>query len=163
MALQPDGHILLGGSFFDYNELQAQDVARVNNDGSLDLNWSTGTGAFGLDNGVYDMALQPDGSLIIGGEFTGFNGTTRNYVARLMGGTGTPVSDIQGELPLHVWLDAEDQLLRLSAPASGEVFDVHGRVVTTFSRTNAIALGHVCAGVLLMRTDAGVVHRCIRP
>ncbi|MBP7154460.1 MAG: delta-60 repeat domain-containing protein [Flavobacteriales bacterium] len=163
MALQSDGHILLGGSFFDYNELQAQDVARVNSDGSLDLNWSTGTGAFGLDNGVYDMALQPDGSLIIGGEFTGFNGTTRNYVARLMGGTGTPVSDIQGELPLHVWLDAEDQLLRLSAPASGEVFDVHGRVVTTFSRTNAIALGHVCAGVLLMRTDAGVVHRFMRP
>ncbi|MBK9764543.1 MAG: delta-60 repeat domain-containing protein [Flavobacteriales bacterium] len=34
--------MLLGGSFFDYNELQAQDVARVNNDGSLDLNWSTG-------------------------------------------------------------------------------------------------------------------------
>ena len=163
MALQPDGRILLGGSFFDYNELQAQDVARVNSDGSLDPNWSTGTGAFGLDNGVYDMALQPDGSLIIGGEFIGFNGTTRNHVARLMGGTGTPVSEIQGDPTLRAWTDMENQLLRLSESASGQVFDMEGRVVFTFSRTNSISLRHLSAGAFLLRTEAGVVHRFVRP
>ena len=163
MALQPDGRVLLGGSFFDYNELQAQDVARVNSDGSLDPTWSTGTGGFGLDNAVYDMALQPDGSLIIGGEFIGFNGTTRNYVARLIGGIGTPVPEIQGEAPLHVWSDAENQLLRVSEAVSGQVFDMEGRVVVTFKRTNAIAVDHLCAGAFLLRTETGTVHRFVRP
>ncbi|MBK7295816.1 MAG: delta-60 repeat domain-containing protein [Flavobacteriales bacterium] len=163
MALQPDGRILLGGFFYDYNELLARDVARVNTDGSLDLNWSTGTGSFGIDAGVYDMALQADGSLIVGGQFSAYNGSTRNKVARLNGGTGTPVSEIQGASRLHVWSDDENQLLRVSEPVSGQVFDMEGRVVVTFNRTNAIAVDHLCAGAFLLRTESGTVHRFVRP
>jgi len=135
----------------------------VNSNGSLDLNWSTGTGAFGLDAGVYDLALQPDGSLIVVGEFTGFNGTTRNYVARLTGGTGTPVSELQGDSPFNVWLDTENQLLRLSEPASGQVLDMKGSVVAIFTRTNAIAIDQLSAGAFLLRTETGMAYRFVRP
>ncbi|MFM9006926.1 MAG: delta-60 repeat domain-containing protein, partial [Flavobacteriales bacterium] len=49
-------------------------------DGTLDAGFNPGTGA---DNIIYATALQTDGKIIIGGQFTSYNGTTRNSIARL--------------------------------------------------------------------------------
>jgi len=48
--------------------------------GTLDTAFDPGLGA---DNDVFTTAIQPDGKIIIGGQFTAYNGTTRNRVARL--------------------------------------------------------------------------------
>lgn len=45
-----------------------------------DIGFGFGDGANG---GVLTMAIQPDGKIIIGGDFTTYNGTTRNRIARL--------------------------------------------------------------------------------
>ena len=56
-------------------------MARLNSDGTLDTSFnSEGTGAGTVVNGV---AVQPDGKILIVGNFTSYNGTTRNRVARL--------------------------------------------------------------------------------
>ena len=39
----------------------------------------TGTGFNGI---VRAMAVQADGKVVVGGDFTSYNGTTRNYIAR---------------------------------------------------------------------------------
>ena len=80
LTLQPDGKILLGGAFNTINSSTRNGVARLNADGSLDLTFNPSTGA---NNGVYTLALQPDGKLLLGGIFTSINGTGRNRVARL--------------------------------------------------------------------------------
>jgi uncharacterized delta-60 repeat protein len=50
-------------------------------DGDLDMAFSPGTGPNGR---VYALALQPgDGKLLIAGDFTSYNGTLRNRIARL--------------------------------------------------------------------------------
>ncbi len=87
IALQPDGKIIIGGDFTYFNSTNSTScngIARLNADGSLDASFNPGTGVTGSQiTGVGTTALQPDGKVIIGGDFTFFNGASRNYIARL--------------------------------------------------------------------------------
>jgi uncharacterized delta-60 repeat protein len=78
--IQNDGKIIIGGYFTSYNGTLINRIARINTDGSLDTTFNPGTGANG---GISSILLQLDGKIIIGGGFTSFNGTARNYIARL--------------------------------------------------------------------------------
>ena len=81
IALQPDGKLVIGGFFTNVNGINRSRVARLNVDGSLDTFFNPGAGA---DNPVYALAIQPDdGRILIGGNFTTFNGVTRPNLARL--------------------------------------------------------------------------------
>ena len=80
IAVQPDGRILCGGSFTTMNGVNRSRIARLNDDGTLDTGFDPGGGA---DADVSDLALQPDGKVIIVGKFTDIDGTTLNRVARL--------------------------------------------------------------------------------
>lgn len=80
MAMQPDGKLVIGGGFSSYNNILRQNVARVNPNGSLDMTFNPGIGANGP---VRAVALQPDGKVLIGGDFTEINGTNRFFLARL--------------------------------------------------------------------------------
>ena len=80
LALQSDGRILLAGRFTQVNGTNRQYVARLNSTGSLDLSFDPGAGP---DNEVRSVALQTDGKVILGGEFTTVAGVPRGYVARL--------------------------------------------------------------------------------
>lgn len=74
------GKMLICGGFSSINGTARNGIARLNNDGSLDLNFNPGTGAAGE---VRAVALQIDGRILIGGSFTNFNGTALNRLARL--------------------------------------------------------------------------------
>jgi uncharacterized delta-60 repeat protein len=80
LAMQPDGKVLIGGWFTTVNGTNRHRIARLNANGSLDLSFNPGTGP---DGGVHCIAVQPDGKVLIGGEFTTVNGTSRNRMARL--------------------------------------------------------------------------------
>ncbi|WP_162147673.1 Ig-like domain-containing protein [Flavobacterium limnosediminis] len=79
-TLQPDGKIIIGGNFTSYNGTTRNRIARLNADGSLDSSFNPGTGT---DNQVTSITLQPNGKIIIGGSFRSYNGTTKNFIARL--------------------------------------------------------------------------------
>ncbi|MBL0129280.1 MAG: T9SS type A sorting domain-containing protein [Flavobacteriales bacterium] len=84
MALQPDGRIIIAGTFNNYNGTARKGIARILPDGTLDTSFDPGTGVLGgVVPSVYSLALQPDSSVVIAGAFTSFNGTTRNNIARL--------------------------------------------------------------------------------
>ena len=72
--------VVIGGDFSSYNGIQRNNVARVNADGSLDTTFTPGAGANGQ---IWSVVVQADGRVLIGGEFTSYNGTARKYVARL--------------------------------------------------------------------------------
>ena len=77
IALQPDGKILIGGK-------SPTALARLNPDGSFDNTFSTSVTDFTLpQSGVNAIALQVNGKILISGDFTKVNATTRNYLARL--------------------------------------------------------------------------------
>ena len=81
LAVKSDGKILIGGMFTSYNSVTRNRISRLNTDGSLDTDFNPGTGA---DAGVRSIAIQStDGKILIGGDFSSYNGTTRNGIARL--------------------------------------------------------------------------------
>jgi uncharacterized delta-60 repeat protein len=73
LYLQPDGKILAGGIFIDYNGNTANYLTRINSDGSFDNTFNIGTG---FNNTVYSIDRQTDGKYIIAGNFTSVNGDT---------------------------------------------------------------------------------------
>jgi uncharacterized delta-60 repeat protein len=80
IVLQPDGKILIGGEFTHFNASGRNRIARLNSDGTLDPLF---TPQAGPDYNVLAIALQADGRVLIGGEFSHFGGFPRNYLARL--------------------------------------------------------------------------------
>jgi uncharacterized delta-60 repeat protein/uncharacterized repeat protein (TIGR01451 family) len=80
VALQPDGRILIGGGFTSVNASLRYGIARLMPNGSVDPSFNPG---FGADGPVRAVSLQADGKILIGGEFIYYNGTNRNYLARL--------------------------------------------------------------------------------
>lgn len=80
IVLQPDGKILIGGFFYSYNGTPCGRIARLNSDGNIDTTFNTGTAA---NLPIESIALQTDGKIVIGGQFTSYKGTPRNRIARL--------------------------------------------------------------------------------
>ncbi len=80
LVLQPDGKILFGGRFEAFNSIARNRIARLSANGSLDISFDPGLGA---DSTILTMVLQPDGKILIGGDFTSYNGIVRNRIARL--------------------------------------------------------------------------------
>ncbi len=80
VALQNDGKIIIGGYFTNYNNSGINRIARLNSDGSSDITFNPGTGA---NSNVNTSAIQNDGKIVVGGQFTSYNGTGINCIARL--------------------------------------------------------------------------------
>ncbi|MBM3876209.1 MAG: hypothetical protein FJ386_05760, partial [Verrucomicrobia bacterium] len=72
--------IVVVGGFTSFNGLSRNRIARLNADGSLDGTFDPGAG---FNGPVRAVALQPDGRVVVGGEFTSFNGVNMTNLARL--------------------------------------------------------------------------------
>ena len=86
LAVQPDGKILVGGNFLRYNGSTTvpRHVLRLNANGSLDTSFNPG--GTGTSNEVYGLAVQPDGKILVAGNFTTYNGNAAapDMVLRLL-------------------------------------------------------------------------------
>src|SRR5437762_2935996 len=80
LALQADGRIVVGGQFTHYRGTGRNFIARVNSDGSLDATFDPGAGA---DQSVFDIAIQPDGKLVLGGFFQTYDHNPQDAVVRV--------------------------------------------------------------------------------
>lgn len=80
VAVQADGKILVGGAFASYDDgsganTKVSRVARFTATGTLDGDFATtyaGTST-GLNVSVAALAVQPDGKILVGGDFTSYN------------------------------------------------------------------------------------------
>jgi hypothetical protein len=81
-VIQNDGNILLSGVFTYFNDTPLNRIARLNENGSLDLSFAPGSG---FDEVVRTIALQPDGKILAAGVFTNYNGAAVSRIARLQG------------------------------------------------------------------------------
>jgi uncharacterized delta-60 repeat protein len=91
VALQPDGKVLIGGGFTNVDGTTRNRIARLNASGSLDPSFDPGSGP---DASVSAIAVQPDGNVLIAGDFLTVNGVMRQYVARLFGDSPLPLLNI---------------------------------------------------------------------
>jgi hypothetical protein len=79
-SLVSGSYIYVGGSFTSYNNQPCLNLVKISlADGSLDANFRSNTG---FNTTVFSLAL--DGSnLYVGGAFTNYKGTTRQYIAKI--------------------------------------------------------------------------------
>ncbi len=87
-ALQPEGKILAGGWFSDFSGgtiggQPRNHIARLDSTTGLADSWNPNA-----NNLVESMAVQTDGKILVGGQFTNVGGATRSAIARLNGTTG---------------------------------------------------------------------------
>ena len=101
VAVQGDGRIVVGGSFFSYNNgsganSKVSKLARFTADGSLDTSFtnSYAGSATGLGDEVYSLAVQSDAKIVVGGAFHDYDDGSGpnpkvNHLARFNGTSGT--------------------------------------------------------------------------
>ncbi|RME95373.1 MAG: hypothetical protein D6766_03450 [Verrucomicrobia bacterium] len=146
VAVDAAGRILVGGQPFflaDPADFQSarQYLVRLLPDGTLDTTFDAG--AFpsgGLDGPVLAIVVQPDGKIVIGGDFTQIHGVARSRLARLNeDGSVDPTFDPGA--------GANAQVSSLARLPDGRL--LVGGHFTTFD-------GQVRGGVALVGTDGGL-------
>ena len=80
VAVQPDQKIVFAGAFSTYNSVYTNTLGRVNTDGTLDTTFNAGAGA---NVAINTLKIQPDGKLLIGGNFTTYNSSSANRITRI--------------------------------------------------------------------------------
>ena len=90
-AMQPDGKMIIGGDFTMAGGAAHVNIARLNEDGSVDASFTASA-----NNIVYCVVVQGDGKIVLGGTFTTVNGVTRNRIARLH-----PDGSLEGTATFH--------------------------------------------------------------
>jgi uncharacterized delta-60 repeat protein len=80
IVLRPNGRMLVAGEFTSYDGTGRNRIAQVRADGTLDTGFDPGTG---FDAWTQGLALQSDGQVLVGGNFSTFNATSRGRIARL--------------------------------------------------------------------------------
>jgi uncharacterized delta-60 repeat protein len=128
-AVQPDGKILIGGTFSNVLGVARNNIARLNSDGTLDSVFNPNA-----NGDVFSIAVQPDGKILAGGDFTGIGGQPRFYIARLDATTGVADSfnpDADGTL-YTIAVQADGKIL-----AGGFFFSIGGQPRNSIARLNA--------------------------
>lgn len=79
IAVDSDGKILVGGRFSSLGGVSRHNIARLNEDGTVDTGFDPGVG------GMYVRVLevQSDGKILVGGSFYELDGEARNNIGRL--------------------------------------------------------------------------------
>lgn len=82
MVIRPDGKIFAGGSFTEVDGSKEQGLALFSTTGKLDRGFNTGEGIVtGLR--IFATVVQPDGKILIAGDFDKVGGISRTGIARI--------------------------------------------------------------------------------
>ncbi|MCA8829614.1 T9SS type A sorting domain-containing protein [Hymenobacter pini] len=100
LALQPDGRLLVGGSFTTLAGSPRTYVGRLEASGALDASFAPYTPPARTSGGVSKVLVQPDGRVLVSGLFNLRGaGEADQYIVRLNGSTGQYDPSFQFTLP----------------------------------------------------------------
>jgi uncharacterized delta-60 repeat protein len=108
-VLQPDGKLLISGTFENAAGVGHHGVARLNADTSLDASFADlhfSTSASDANGYVYGLAAEANGNVIAIGNFILANGQSRQYMARVIGndpGSSSFTGAASGSNTLITW------------------------------------------------------------
>ena len=135
LLLLPDGSLLAGGSFTNFNGSARGGLARLLADGSLDAAFPAG--GTGTDGVVLALARQPDGRLLVGGEFTRYNGVSSGRLVRLLANGAVDPS-------INFGLGADGHIGALVVQPDEKI--IVGGGFATFNGTRSVNLARLVGG-----------------
>jgi uncharacterized delta-60 repeat protein len=80
LKVQPDGKVVLGGTFTTYSGVSQNRLTRVNPNGFRDTTFNIGTG---FNNSVLSVLVDSNNKILVGGAFTTYSGTNAGSLIRL--------------------------------------------------------------------------------
>ncbi len=131
LAVQANGKLLVNGNFNRVGGVLKNSFARLNQDGTLDNSFDSGTGF-----NVFPKVIVPqtDGKILVGGSFTSYNGVSRNRLARLN-------SDGSLDIPFNPNLDNTVNTITLQTDGKiligGDFVNVNGVGQRALARLNS--------------------------
>ncbi len=145
LVIQPDGKIIIIGTFTKVLGVPTRNIARLLPDGSVDLTFNSGNG-FSQYAGAQPniVKLLTDGKILVGGEFTSYNDVTRNRLV-ILNANGSlecafdPFGGPSGQL-LDVAVQADKKILIV-----GSLTAYNGTPRNAFARVNGITASCVPA------------------
>jgi uncharacterized delta-60 repeat protein len=94
ILLTPDNKYLVSGNFTQYNGTSSVNrILKLNTDGTIDGTFSSGTG---FNFPPYAMTYTSDGGILVGGNFTDYNGTAANRIIKLTSTGGVDGTFVYG-------------------------------------------------------------------
>ncbi len=143
IALQSNGKIIIGGLFNQIDGARRDNAARLNEDGTLDVNYDPQVREprYSLAQ-IQSVVVQTDGKLLIGGQFSEVAGKTCNSVARL---------NIDDSLDESFRVDVAPGP---NSSVSTTVFDATGRVLISGPFTQFS--GETRSGIARMNSDGSL-------
>ncbi len=82
LCRQPDGKVLVAGAFTSLRGVARSHLARLQPNGGLDAGFNPGTGP-GAGGAITALCVQPDGKILVGGQFLTWNGASNKTLVRL--------------------------------------------------------------------------------
>lgn len=156
IRVQGDGRVLIGGQFARVSGAPRSCIARLNPDGSLDTSFDPGQGiSGGLYNMIQSVAVQADGSILVGGSFDRVNGAARSNLV-LLNSNGKLDTNFTAKLdsPVRsIALQADGQVL-----IGGEFSGVNGALHSRIARLQTGAPAPMGFRLLSPEHRAGGFH-----
>lgn len=152
LARQADGKFVMGGAFTSLRGQPLAGIGRVENDGGIDSSFDPGSGAQGpgaTDSTVRAIAIQADGRILVGGDFTTFDGQARLGLARLLPDGSLDDSFLTSAIPGISEMEVEAIVLL----PNGKM--VVGGLIRT-SAVDELFQGGYSSGVLRLNADGSV-------
>jgi uncharacterized delta-60 repeat protein len=131
LAIQNNGKIIIVGDFYNtINFINNGNIVRLNPDGTIDSTFNSG---IGCNSAIDSTSIQNDGKIIIGGNFTSYNGTGRNRIARINGDNALETSNIEKN-SIVIYPNPVTNLLQIQTSnntsiTSSKILDLSGKVI----------------------------------
>ncbi len=163
IQVQPNGKILVAGDFESYDEVSVpRGLVRLNADGSLDTAFSTNLGD-GFNSSTRFVAVQPDGKIIVSGNFTEFDGELA-YTSVRLNSDGT--KDTSFLIPTYSYDEQTETESRfgLNGPIDSIVFLVGGKMLVggDFSIYTTESDEDIASAVFMLNAD-GSLDQSLQP
>ncbi len=158
-----DGDIIICGGFYNYDGNSRNSIARINSDGSIDTDFDPG---FGCNNTGEAIAVQTDGKILIGGNFTSYDGTQRDHIARINNQEDVlSVSELINDFELLAFPNPSSGMFQVSSSVQDlelRIVSIDGTVVRDWTSSKMVDLGNMQSGVYLLETNYGKTIRIIK-
>lgn len=166
ISVQADDRILIGGGFSKVRGVTKRQVARLNDDGTIDATFDVGNGP-NFSPSVQVVRALPGGQVMVGGTFSSFNSAARSLLVRLdstgvvdtnfnSGINGSIVNDVQVQPDGNILVGGNFSLFHNSTTARGIMrFLTNGVADTVFQPGTGVNSGGSVNTIAL--ADSGTV------
>lgn len=174
--LLSDGKILVPGTFTSFNNTTINKLVRLNTNGTVDTSFTPGvSGAAGVfspnpstPSGLSYVFQQTDGNLLVVGNFSSYNGTARNLVARLTPVVTNNMATSNVSAPkFTIYPNPAKDFVNLSNITRGadvSVYDMTGKLLYTTKAIGAAVTINTSSyknGVYMVKVDGQVTKLLI--